>query len=70
MKKTFLILCLILVAGTLSAGVKGVVNLKPYFKFDNTPSADVETDCYYNNIGWKKERGAQLDNWYMTKQDY
>lgn len=70
MKKLILALCLILVAGALFAGVKGVVNLKPYFKFDNTPSADVETDGYYNNIGWKKERGAQLDNWYMTKQDY
>ena len=70
MKKTLLVLCLILMAATAFAGFKGVVNFKPYFKFDNTPAADVETEGYYNNIGWKKSEGAQLDNWYMTKQDY
>ncbi|MBQ5365400.1 MAG: hypothetical protein IIU49_04960 [Spirochaetales bacterium] len=70
MKKLILALCLILVAGALFAGVKGVVNLKPYFKFDTTPSAGVETEGYYNNIGWKQAIGPQLDNWYMTKQDY
>ena len=70
MKRVFLVLCLLVVAGSLFAGVKGVVNFKPYFKFDNTPAADVETEGYYNNIGWKKSEGAQLDDWYMTKQDY
>ncbi len=70
MKKFILDKCLILVAGALFAGVKGVVNLKPYFKFDTTPSAGVETEGYYNNIGWKQAIGPQLDNWYMTKQDY
>ena len=47
MKKMILALCLILVAGVLFAGVKGVVNFKPYFKFDTTPSAGVETEGYY-----------------------
>ena len=70
MRKLLVSLCLLLVAGALFAGVKGVVNVKPQFKFDNTPAADVETDGFYNNIGWKKETGNQLDNWYMTKQDY
>ncbi|MBO4409610.1 MAG: hypothetical protein J5775_02560 [Spirochaetales bacterium] len=70
MKKVILTLCLVLLAGALFAGVKGVVNFKPQFKFDNTPAADVETVGYYNNIGWKQAVGPQLDNWYMTKQDY
>ena len=51
------------------AGVKAVVNFKPYFKFDNTPAACVSVGTY-NGIGWKQDAGAQLDDWYMTKQDY
>ncbi|MBO4425344.1 MAG: hypothetical protein J5768_07500 [Spirochaetales bacterium] len=70
MKRVLLAICLLVVAMSLFAEVKGVVNFKPYFKFDNTPAADVETEGYYNNIGWKKSEGAQLDDWYMTKQDY
>ena len=70
MRKLIAVLCILLVAGALFAEVKGVVNFKPQFKFDNTPAAGVETEGYYNNIGWKKETGNQLDDWYMTKQDY
>ena len=55
MRKLLVALCLLLVAGALFAGVKGVVNVKPQFKFDNTPAADVETDGFYNNIGWEME---------------
>ena len=43
MKKVIMILCLLVVASSLFAGVKAVVNFKPYFKFDNTPAAEVET---------------------------
>ena len=70
MKRIMALICILLIAGALFAGVKGVVNVKPQFKFDNTPAADVETEGFYNNIGWKQAVGPQLDNWYMTKQDY
>ena len=70
MKRIIALICILLVAGALFAEVKGVVNVKPQFKFDNTPAAGVETEGYYNNIGWKQAIGPQLDNWYMTKQDY
>lgn len=69
MRKLMAALCLLLVTGAVFAGVKAVVNFKPQFKFDNTPAADVSKEGY-NSIGWKKETGNQLDNWYMTKQDY
>lgn len=68
MKKLILALCLILVAGALFAGVKGVVNLKPYFKFDNTPPSGAVNNP--RPINWQHETGAQRDDWYMTKQDY
>ena len=69
MKKLVIVLCLLLVAGMAFAGVKGVVNFKPYFKFDGTPSANA-SGSGTNNIGWTNETGAQRDDWYMTKQDY
>ena len=70
MRKAILVLLAVLCAASMAfASVKGVVNFKPYFGFDNTPAAGVSRDGY-NNIGWKQESGAQLDNWYMTKQDY
>ncbi len=69
MRKLFIALCLLLVAGMTFAGVTGVVNFKPYFKFDGTPSADA-SGSGATNIGWANETGAQRDDWYMTKQDY
>ena len=69
MKRAILVLLVVVSALAASASVKGVVNFKPYFGFDNTPAAGVSREGY-NNIGWKQDSGAQLDNWYMTKQDY
>ena len=46
MRKVLAALCLLLVAGAVFAGVKGIVNVKPQFKFDNTPAADVATEGF------------------------
>ena len=62
MKKLLAAICILLLACVLFAEVRGVVNFKPYFKFDNTPAADVETEGFYNNIGWKQAVGPQLEN--------
>ncbi|MBP5552655.1 MAG: hypothetical protein J6X41_04665, partial [Spirochaetales bacterium] len=67
MKKLLAVICILLVAGALFAEVKGVVNFKPYFKFDNTPAAEVGTSP--RALTWKQDTGNQLDDWYMTKQD-
>lgn len=68
MKKLLAAICILLLACVLFAEVKGVVNFKPYFKFDNTPAAGVETSP--RALTWKQNTGNQLDDWYMTKQDY
>lgn len=63
MKKLMAILCLLLCAVSLFAGVKAVVNVKPYFTFDKSPAALAE------NAGDLTTWSLSSD-WWETRQDY
>lgn len=44
-----------------------VLNVKPYFTYDNAPSAVAEEEWY---LKWKNENGLVNDAWWETRQDY
>ena len=50
---------------TLSAGIGAVVDIRPYFTFDNTP-AGIDED----SLEWRKTEGIQNESWWETRQDY
>ena len=63
MKKALSVLLFILICLTLPAKMKAVVDISPYFTFDNTP-AGIE------GLSWKSASGLQNASWWETKQDY
>ena len=67
MKKALLVLFVLMCALTLSAKVSFVLNVKPYFTFDNAPAGIDEDE---DTLVWKNSTGLVNDNWWETKQDY
>ncbi len=67
MKKALLVLFVLMCALTLSAKVSFVLNVKPYFTFDNAPSG-IDEDMGY--LSWKNSTGLVNADWWETKQDY
>ena len=70
MKKLFAIALLVMVSTVAFASVEFVLNVKPYFTFDNSP-AGIAEDCgwlNWNNSGTGE--GAVNANWWESKQDY
>ena len=63
MKKVIVALLIIVSCFSLSAGIKAVVDISPYFTFDNTPSG-------IDEAGWKSTSGIQNSSWWETRQDY
>ena len=63
MKKALFLLITIITCLSLSAKMKAVVDIRPYFTFDNTPSG-IDED------GWKSTSGIQNPSWWETRQDY
>ena len=63
MKKALFVLLIIITCFSLSAKLKAVVDLCPYFTFDNTPGG-IEGNA------WKNASGIQNPSWWETKQDY
>lgn len=49
------------------ASVGFVLNVKPYFTFDNSPSGVAESST---GLEWKNSVGQVNDDWWETKQDY
>ena len=66
MKKSVSVVLLILTAFTTFASVGFVLNVKPFFTFDNSPAGIAEDDSwlYWNGSGLVNA------NWWETKQDY
>ena len=63
MKKALLLaVCLLLCSATLFAQVIGVVNVKPYFTFDNSPAA---LPSSAGKLDWDLS-----SSWWETRQDY
>lgn len=70
MKKSLLLFLVIAVAFSVYASVGFVLNVKPYFTFDNSPAGVVEDSSW---LDWKNGGtgvGAVNDDWWETKQDY
>ncbi len=68
MKKVLLVLVALLCVFSVWAGaVNFVLNVKPYFTFDNAP-AGIDADTGYLN--WKNSVGLVNADWWETKQDY
>ena len=63
MKKALFLLITIITCLSLSAKMKAVVDIRPYFTFDNTPSG-------IDEAGWKSTSGLQNSSWWETRQDY
>ena len=63
MKKVIVALLIIVSCFFLSAGIKAVVDISPYFTFDNTPVG-------IDEAGWKSTSGIQNSSWWETRQDY
>lgn len=63
MKKILFLILTIFICFSLSAGMKAVVDISPYFTFDNTPSG-------IEGLDWKTSSGLQNPSWWETKQDY
>lgn len=63
MKKALFVLFIAIICFSLSAKLRAVVDLCPYFTFDNTPGG-IEGNT------WKNTSGIQNTDWWETKQDY
>ncbi len=74
MKKLLLILVALLCVFSIWGGVNFVLNVKPYFTFDNAPAGigeDIGTLQWNNTTeDSKTSEGLVNDNWWETKQDY
>lgn len=76
MKKLITILCLVCLAFTAFAvTIRPIVNLKPYFMFDNSPASGVvdtgPTELVWPNPSGNADNpGAVNADWYMNRQDY
>ena len=85
MKKSLFVILLILTAFTAFASVGFVLNVKPYFTFDNSPAgiAEDRSWLYWNNGSALVKQGEEYvyngewngsglvnANWWETKQDY
>lgn len=70
MKKSLFVILLILTAFTAFASVGFVLNVKPYFTFDNSPAGIAEGS---NSLNWNNSSTGESPvnaNWWETKQDY
>lgn len=71
MKRTLLVVLMVLAAFAAFASVGFVLNVKPYFTFDNSP-AGVASDS--GSLKWNNEGadgvGQVNPDWWETKQDY
>ncbi|MCQ2412810.1 MAG: hypothetical protein MJ057_07635 [Sphaerochaetaceae bacterium] len=65
MKKIISALVALLIASSVFAAVLPVVNIKPYFTFDNSPSG-----IALGSTNWKNTTGLVNSNWWETRQDY
>ena len=63
MKKILFLLLTIIICFSLSARMKAVVDITPYFTFDNTPGG-------IEGLAWKSTSGLQNSDWWETRQDY
>ena len=63
MKKALFVLLIIVTCFSLSAKLKAVVDISPYFTFDNTPGG-------IEGLDWQNASGIQNPSWWETKQDY
>ena len=63
MKKILFLILIIFICFSLPARMKAVVDISPFFTFDNTP-AGIE------GLDWKNASGLQNPFWWETKQDY
>lgn len=70
MKKTLFVILLILTAFTAFASVGFVLNVKPYFTFDNSPAGIAEGSNWLNWNNSSTGEGPVNANWWETKQDY
>lgn len=70
MKKSLFVILLILTAFTAFASVGFVLNVKPYFTFDNSPSGIAEGSNWLNWNNSSTGEGPVNANWWETKQDY
>lgn len=70
MKKTLSILLLLLAAFAAFASVGFVLNVKPYFTFDNSPAGIAEDSSWLNWKNASTGEGVVNSNWWETKQDY
>lgn len=63
MKKLLAVICIVMLCmASAIAGVKGIVNLKPYFNMDNSPSGITPG---LGHVGWTLPA-----NWWETSQDH
>lgn len=70
MKKTLSVLLLLLTAFAAFASVGFVLNVKPYFTFDNSPAGIADGSNWLN---WNNSSTGECPvnaNWWETKQDY
>lgn len=70
MKKSLSVLLLLLAAFAAFASVGFVLNVKPYFTFDNSPSGIAEGSNWLNWNNSSTGEGPVNANWWETKQDY
>ena len=70
MKKSLFVILLILTAFTAFASVGFVLNVKPYFTFDNSPAGIAEGSNWLNWNNSSTGEGPVNANWWETKQDY
>lgn len=70
MKKSLFVILLILTAFTAFASVGFVLNVKPYFTFDNSPAGIAENSSWLNWKNASTGEGVVNSNWWETKQDY
>lgn len=64
-KAVFLLISLLCVFSLWAGNVDFVLNVKPYFTYDNSPSG--VSDNYLN---WKSSAGLVNADWWETRQDY
>ena len=62
-RPVLLFLVLVVVCFSLTATFNAVVDVTPYFTFDNTPSG-------IEGLDWKQASGLQVPSWWETKQDF
>lgn len=65
MKRFVSVLTVLLCATLVFAAMIPVVNFKPYFTFDNSPSG-----ISLGSTTWKNTTGLVNSNWWETRQDY